>query len=457
MPNATGPSSSAHNHDTYYDAAGSAASVQTALDAHAGDTDNPHAVTAVQIGAAADDHDHGSDYDAAGSAASVQTALDVHTGSTGNPHSVTAGQIGAAEQVHDHSTEYDALGSAASVEAALTGHINDVANAHVAGAISVTPTGDLAAADVQAALEELQAEIVSVGGGGGAIDADDLTTATGSAGQMMRVAAAGGLEYRSGAEVTTDIGAAPSAALADLSGVTDAATARTNLGLGSAAEAAASAFDAAGSAASVQTALDAHEGLATDAHDASAVSVDTSGVMVETEVQSALEALRTDIDGAASAAHSHTLSDITDAGTAASHNVPTSGDAAAGEVVLGDDSRLAAAASKSIIFAEENGDLSTTENNGYQFSFGNGVPSDTGLIVPACTATWFGVVTETSCTATIEVYKNGSGTGATVVLSSATSAFATISEAFAEGDLLNFRTVSGSGGLKITLTLVVEH
>lgn len=38
--------------------------------------------------------------------------------------------------------------------------------------------------------------------------------------------------------------------------------------------------------------------------------------------------------------HTHTLSDITDSGTAAELDVPTSGNAAAGEVVKGDDSRL---------------------------------------------------------------------------------------------------------------------
>jgi len=38
--------------------------------------------------------------------------------------------------------------------------------------------------------------------------------------------------------------------------------------------------------------------------------------------------------------HTHTLSDVTDAGTSASLDVPAAGDAAVGEVVKGDDSRL---------------------------------------------------------------------------------------------------------------------
>jgi hypothetical protein len=42
--------------------------------------------------------------------------------------------------------------------------------------------------------------------GGGASDVDDLTTATGSSGEMVRVAAAGGLEYRTISETRTDLG-----------------------------------------------------------------------------------------------------------------------------------------------------------------------------------------------------------------------------------------------------------
>lgn len=44
--------------------------------------------------------------------------------------------------------------------------------------------------------------------------------------------------------------------------------------------------------------------------------------------------------GAATAAHSHLLSSITDAGTAASRNAPATGNAASAEVVLGSDTRL---------------------------------------------------------------------------------------------------------------------
>ena len=54
------------------------------IDAHLVDKNNPHQVTAEQVGA-----------DASGSAAAVQTKLDAHTANKNNPHKVTAEQIGA--------------------------------------------------------------------------------------------------------------------------------------------------------------------------------------------------------------------------------------------------------------------------------------------------------------------------------------------------------------------------
>ena len=66
------------------DASGSAAAVQTKLDTHTANRNNPHQVTAEQVGA-----------DASGSAAAVQTKLDTHAANRNNPHQVTAEQIGA--------------------------------------------------------------------------------------------------------------------------------------------------------------------------------------------------------------------------------------------------------------------------------------------------------------------------------------------------------------------------
>ena len=54
------------------------------LNAHVGDTANPHAVTAAQAGA-----------DPAGSASTVQGNLDTHEADTSNPHNTTAAQAGA--------------------------------------------------------------------------------------------------------------------------------------------------------------------------------------------------------------------------------------------------------------------------------------------------------------------------------------------------------------------------
>ena len=84
-----------------YDPAGSAAAVQKNLDAHTGNKNNPHAVTAAQVGA-----------DPAGSAAAVQSSLSAHTGNRSNPHSVTAQQVGA-----------DPAGTAAAVQQALASQI----------------------------------------------------------------------------------------------------------------------------------------------------------------------------------------------------------------------------------------------------------------------------------------------------------------------------------------------
>jgi len=55
---------------------------------------------------------------------------------------------------------------------------------------------------------------------------------------------------------------------------------------------------------------------------------------------SSIAGLQSALDGKAASSHNHTLSDVTDAGTSASLDVPAAGDAAVGEVVKGDDSRL---------------------------------------------------------------------------------------------------------------------
>lgn len=73
---------------------------------------------------------------------------------------------------------------------------------------------------------------------------------------------------------------------------------------------------------------------ATPAGDDVVPLVDTSASATKSVTVSHLLASKAD------SSHSHTLSDITDSGTAAPLNVASSGDAASGEVVKGDDTRL---------------------------------------------------------------------------------------------------------------------
>jgi hypothetical protein len=102
---------------------GAAATVQTNLTAHVGNTANPHGVTAVQVGA-----------DPAGSAAAVNTALTTHTSNTANPHGVTAVQVGA-----------DPAGSAATVQGNLNTLANSLGTAALADAVDFDPAGSAAA------------------------------------------------------------------------------------------------------------------------------------------------------------------------------------------------------------------------------------------------------------------------------------------------------------------------
>ena len=95
--------------DMNYDPAGSAAAVQSNLNTHIGNKNNPHNVTASQVGA-----------DPAGSAAAAQQAaqtaaaqaLAAHTGNKNNPHGVTLGQIRAAPAYTYGTTDLNAGTSA---------------------------------------------------------------------------------------------------------------------------------------------------------------------------------------------------------------------------------------------------------------------------------------------------------------------------------------------------------
>jgi hypothetical protein len=175
-------------------------------------------------------------------------ALDSHLAS-GSAHDASeivntpSGSL-AATNVQDALNELQTDVNTRALDADLDAHTTDAVDAHDASAISVTPSGNLAADDVQEALVELQTE---------------LDTAT-----------------------------------AHIADATDAhaASAITNTPSGNLA------------ATTVQAALnelqgdiDAHLADTTDAHDASAISSVASGNLAATDVQSALNELQTDVDG----------------------------------------------------------------------------------------------------------------------------------------------------------------
>jgi hypothetical protein len=87
-----------------------------------------------------------------------------------------AGTVAAADSIQVALQKIDGNAAAAQVDAtqalldaadaqtAIDDHLIDAVGAHAASAIAVTPTGNLAASDVQAALEELQGDIDSAAG-----------------------------------------------------------------------------------------------------------------------------------------------------------------------------------------------------------------------------------------------------------------------------------------------------
>ncbi|WP_085908460.1 hypothetical protein [Kiloniella majae] len=111
------------------------------------------------------------------------------------------------------------------------------------------------------------------------------------------------------------------------------------------------------------------------------------------------------------------------------------------------------------IFAmEENSSLNTGRSDGFQFSIGNGADQRQGITLSHdMTAIGLSVSTGSNATGVIELYKNGTGTGATISLDDATSAHrGDIDVPFAAGDLLTFRTISGSGGSYVTPSVTLE-
>lgn len=143
----------------------------------------------------------------------------------------------------------------------LTDHINDASDAHDASAVSSVPAGNLAASNVQAALDELQSDIDS------------------------RALASGLSDHLSDASDAHDASAISSVASGNLA-ATDVQAALNELQ---------SDIDSR----ALSSALTDHINDASDAHDASAISNIPSGNLAATEVQAALNELQSDIDSRA--------------------------------------------------------------------------------------------------------------------------------------------------------------
>jgi hypothetical protein len=154
--------------------------------------------------------------------------------------------------------------------ALLDGHIADTADAHAASAITNTPSGNLAATTVQAALDELQTDV------------DTRATST---------ALADHIDDTAGAHAASAISNSPSGNLAATTVQAALNELQTDV-------------DTRATAASVTDVADDladHLADTADAHDAEAISVAASGNLSSTNVQDALEELQGDIDAAVTA------------------------------------------------------------------------------------------------------------------------------------------------------------
>lgn len=153
----------------------------------------------------------------------------------------------------------DTIPSAKATKTYIDDHINDPTGAHAASAISNVPAGNLAATDVQAALDELQGDVDTNASAisnhiSDAVDAHDASAIS---------------NIPSGNLAATDIQGAVDELQSDI-------------------DTRALASD-----------LTNHINDATDAHDASAISSVPSGNLAATDVQSALDELQSDVDGRA--------------------------------------------------------------------------------------------------------------------------------------------------------------
>jgi hypothetical protein len=149
-------------------------------------------------------------YDALGDAAAAQAAAEATAAAALTAHEAAANPHPGYLTSAEGDAAYDALGAAAAAQtaaeataaAALSGHTGDTSDAHDASAISVTPTGAIAATDVQAALAELDTEKQPLDSDLTAIAA--LTT-TAYGRSLLEAANASGLRTLAGLILGTDI------------------------------------------------------------------------------------------------------------------------------------------------------------------------------------------------------------------------------------------------------------
>lgn len=169
------------------------------------------------------------------------------------------------------------LETQAGAQAKVDAHASDPSAAHAATAISFSPAGTIAATDVQAAIEEVAAEA----GGGGAPTTADYLVGTAQAGLSAEIV----------------VGSSPGGELGGTWGspTVDAShSGSTHAAVQAAAEATAAA------------ALAAHTGDASDAHDASAISIlDSAADFAATDVEGALAELQADAEAHVAAADPH--------------------------------------------------------------------------------------------------------------------------------------------------------
>lgn len=101
------------------------------------------------------------------------------------------------------------------------------------------------------------------------------------------------------------------------------------------------------------------------------------------------------------------------------------------------------------VWAEENADLDTGI---YEWSFGNGneTPSGVGIVMPfSCQLFALGLTIENAASCTVEARRNSVASGRAVSTANATKGFVSFEGnpiAYGAGDVLNFRTVTGSAG-----------